>query len=377
MRCSSALSIVLVHSFLLSSAVAAAPAQSELPTPESVLGFRVGADFKLATYDESIVYFQQLAQASDRVVLLPVGRTSEGKLWYMALISSPANLAQVDRYREIARRLASPGDLDDEQARALAREGKAIVHIDGGLHATEVAHAQHTIELAYELARSDEPAIERILDEVSAWDQGGEVRFVPGDNGGSRYQVTGLSESAIRRIVSDLALQAERGTSSGARLNRPRVGLYRSWTASMDEGWTRWILERYEFEFDSLCNAAIRAGGLRARYDVIVLPSLRADSILEGRAKGTAPARYAGGIGKVGVRGLQEFVRAGGTLVCLNASSLFASEQLDLPVENAVADLERAEFFSGVSLLRGQPFGTLRLIFNALVLPPGVAARAQ
>ncbi len=79
--------------------------QSAIPTPESVLGSRVGADFFLATYEESMAYFQQLAAASDRIQLVEVGRTSEGRPWSIALISTAENIANVDRYRDIALRL--------------------------------------------------------------------------------------------------------------------------------------------------------------------------------------------------------------------------------------------------------------------------------
>ncbi|MCK5650019.1 MAG: hypothetical protein KAJ42_01520, partial [Gemmatimonadetes bacterium] len=138
-----------------------------VPTPESVLGFKAGADFHLAGYEQSLEYFQRLDAASDRVQLVEVGTTSAGRPWYLALISSAENLQNVDRYREIAHRLAYPEGLTDSEAGALAREGKAIVHIDGGLHATEVAGAQHTIQLAYDLVTADDdPEIDAILDNV-------------------------------------------------------------------------------------------------------------------------------------------------------------------------------------------------------------------
>jgi hypothetical protein len=136
-----------------------------LPTPESVLGFPPGADFKLATYEESIGYFQKLASASDHIQLLDVGRTSEGRDWYLAVISSPANLAKLDHYREIAQRIAHPAGLTDDEARRLAHEARAFVDISGGLHASEVAGAQHTIKLAYDiLSRAGDPAMKEILD---------------------------------------------------------------------------------------------------------------------------------------------------------------------------------------------------------------------
>jgi len=139
-----------------------------IPAPESVLGQKPGADFFLATYDEALAYVRALDAATDRLQLAQVGQTSEGLDWYIAVISSAENLAGLDRYKDIAKRIALARGLDDRQARALAREGRAIVHIDGGLHATEVAHAQHTIQLAYDLVAGydRDPRTKAILDNV-------------------------------------------------------------------------------------------------------------------------------------------------------------------------------------------------------------------
>ncbi len=763
----------------LAACLAATPAgaqQGALPTPESALGFPVGADFHLATYEESISYFQRLDQASDRLRMVEVGRTSEGRRWWVAMISSPENLAAFERYRDIALRLAHPVGLSDDEAHALAREGKAFVHIDGGLHASEVAGAQHTIQLAYDLlSRAEEPRITAILDQVvlllwpslnpdgqdivvdwyrsnvgtpyevaplptlyqeyvghdnnrdaymldmiesrvvarawrewepqiiyvhhqtapfptriwlppfaepiatevpalmsrtvnmigmaiaegleqngqpgathmgtgfDAWypgyvdylpmlqnvaafwtetalyryatpgfytiadfppdrrdlrpetlypspweggwwhlkdavdymetaslsvldyaakyredllynryqsgrdvirryerrppyayvipqeqrdpvaavellrrlafnglridrltrpvdidgieqpagswvipmdqefgelarqvletqtypdlrefpdgppeqpydaagwtlplqmdvrvlpamsplsdeirtalepvegraldwrsepdsaapdaspfdvvpgvgfdtnpvaagivppagtitgsggglaldpaqnnsfaalnralDAGGTVRFETREGAGGRYVVSGVPGGVEERWVRELALQARRvGDADGPAVRR-RIGLYRPWRASMDEGWTRWLLERYGFEFSSLRNAEVRAGGLRERYDVIVLPSEGRGAIVEGYAQGSVPPRYAGGLGEPGVRALDAFVRDGGTLVCLNRSSDFAIDVLHLPVRDVTAGLGRGEFFASGSLL--------------------------
>ncbi len=752
--------------------------RADIPTPESVLGARVGDDFFLARYDEAMAYFEQLAAASDRVQLERVGTTSFGLDWRVAVISSPENLAKLPRIREIAQRLAHPEGLSDEDARGLAREGKAIVHIDGGLHASEVAHAQHTLELAYDLAREQEdPEILRILDEVvlllwpsinpdgqdiivdwyrsnvgtpfevaplprlyqkytghdnnrdgymlnahesrvttrvirawepqilynhhqsspfptriwippfaepisphvhplmwrtvnlvgmamaqaleergqegavhmgtgfdnwypgfmdhannfhniaafltetglyryatphfytirdfpksrrdlrpqslysspweggwwrlrdaveymltasmsvldvaakfkqdvlynryqagrdvtayhrehppfayfvpqeqrdpmaavellrrlafngidvhqlrtqasfegqtypagtwviamdqpfanfvrqlfavqtypdlreypegppdqpydvagwtlpyqmgirvvaamsplptavrealeplgvaatpwdtatsdatvfdsalgvgfdthtvaaaivppagkvtgqgsaltldpaqnnafrainRAWDQGASVSYVagkPGDDGdrsGGRFVVKGLSTAVTEDLVADLALQATRSGAAGVDLPRPRIGLYRPWAASMDEGWTRWVLERFDFAFENVYNAEMVAGDLGRRFDVIVLVDMLQETVLEGHAKGSVPPRYAGGLGSEGVRALDAFVRGGGTLVTLNQSCLFAIEQLHLPVEDVVAELDRTDFFLGGSIV--------------------------
>ena len=138
-----------------------------VPGPESVFGFEAGADYKLATYDQSLAYFKKLDAASKYLTLVEAGQTSQGRPMYFALISSPENLSRIDRYREIAQRLAHPAGMSEAEARRLAAEGKAFVHIDGGLHATEVAGPQHTPLLAYDLLnRAAEPETRAILDQV-------------------------------------------------------------------------------------------------------------------------------------------------------------------------------------------------------------------
>ena len=751
--------------FVLLALASVVPAQT-IPTPASVLGFEVGADFHLASYDESIAYFKRLDDASDRLKLVQVGETSEGRPFYVALVSSSENLANLERYREISLRLAHPDGLTDEEARALAREGKAIVHIDGAVHATEVACAQHTIQLAYNLLTGDgDPEIENILKNVifllwptlnpdgqnmvvdwyranvgtpyevsplphlyqkyvghdnnrdaymlnmvesrvvartwlewepqiiytqhqrapfptriwlppfaepigsrvhplmsrtvnsigmlmaqgleecgqigathmgtgfdawypgyvdylpmlrnaaafwtetalyqyatphfytvddfpderralrseslypSPW-RGGWWRlrdavdymltastatldfaakfkddllynryqagrdtirkyeieppyayFIP--EGGSdpvapvellrRLAFTGLrvyrldqaveqdgrthpagtwvvpmnqefgelarqvlevqtypdlrefpegppeqpydaagwtlpyqmgvrsiearsplsetvrqamelasgttadwSEGELARdaapfdsvpgvgfdthpvaagivpppgelqgsgpaialpasqnnayravnaawrdggrvalddsgrfiitgtsgdFVDRLALRGERTRASGTEVTRPRVGLYRPFSPSMDEGWTRWLLEQYGFDFVNVRDADFSADSLGGRFDVIVLAENGRRSIVEGFAEGTVPPRYAGGLGASGVRALDAFVRGGGTLVCLNRASTFAIDELNLPVKDVVAELERDQFFASGSIL--------------------------
>ena len=154
---------------LLAAAIAAfqpvASAAQQVPAPSSVFGFNVGADSQLFTYDQSIEYFRRLASSSQYVRLIEVGKTSFGKPWTVALISSPANLARVDEFRRINQRLARPGELTDADARQLSRQGIPLVDISGGLHASEIAGSQHTPQLAYELlSRAAEPDTKQILD---------------------------------------------------------------------------------------------------------------------------------------------------------------------------------------------------------------------
>jgi hypothetical protein len=165
MRTSTLLSCVL--SVCLVAVPKAQSRVSTIPSPESVFGFAPGADYKLATYDQSVAYFKKLAAASRYMKLFEAGKTSEGRTMYFALISTPENLAKIDRYREIWQRLAHPQGLTDAEARTLAAEGKALVHIDGGLHATEVAGPQHTPLLAYDLlSKVNDPSTKAMLDNV-------------------------------------------------------------------------------------------------------------------------------------------------------------------------------------------------------------------
>jgi hypothetical protein len=140
-------------------------AASRIPAPESVFGFKPGTDYKLATYDQSIAYLRKLAESSKYVKVMEAGKTTQGRSMYFVLVSDPKNLAKIDRYREIAQRLAHPQGLSDDEARKLAREGRAFVHVDGGCHATEVAGAQMIPQLAYDLvSRTDDPQIKELID---------------------------------------------------------------------------------------------------------------------------------------------------------------------------------------------------------------------
>jgi hypothetical protein len=149
---------------LLFCATIAVAQNAPLPTPESHFGHAVGADYKLIDYEASIAYITKLAAASPRMKLVNVGKTSFGRPWTLVLISSPANLANLDRLQAINQRLAHPAGLTDDAARALAREGKAFVDISGGLHASEIAGSQHTIQLAYDLASKNDPATLAMLE---------------------------------------------------------------------------------------------------------------------------------------------------------------------------------------------------------------------
>ncbi|MGE0101915.1 MAG: M14 metallopeptidase family protein [Blastocatellales bacterium] len=150
----------------LFAAVVAAQAQSSITSPKDQFGFNIGDDYQLANYTQLTDYFKKLDGQSERLKLVDIGRTAEGRTMHMAIITSPANHARLDRFREISARLARAEGLTDEQARQLAREGKAVVWIDGGLHATETLGAQQLIETVYQLVSRDDPETLRFLDDL-------------------------------------------------------------------------------------------------------------------------------------------------------------------------------------------------------------------
>ncbi len=152
----------------LALAVLATPleAQHRVTTPEQQFGHEIGADYVLVTYDELHQYFIKLANESDRMVLDTLGFTEEGRPQVQAIISSPENIRNLERYRQINERLARAEGVSEQEAARLAQEGKAVVWIDGGLHATEVLGAQQLIELVYRMNDYTDPETTRILDDV-------------------------------------------------------------------------------------------------------------------------------------------------------------------------------------------------------------------
>jgi hypothetical protein len=140
--------------------------QNNITTPKEAMGYDVGEDYFLASYTQLSDYWKKLAAESERLYLLEIGKTTEGRPMYMAVITSPENHHQIGRYKYIAKRLALAEGLDDAQAMELAKDGKAVVWIDGGLHGTEVLGAQQLIELVYQMVSRNDDETLRILDNV-------------------------------------------------------------------------------------------------------------------------------------------------------------------------------------------------------------------
>jgi hypothetical protein len=135
----------------------------KITTPKQAFGFNIGDDYYLANYVQLTSYWQTLAKESDRMKLVDIGPTAENRRQYMAIISSPENLAKLDHYKEISAKLARAENLTDAEAHALSEEGRAIVWIDGGLHASETVGAQQLVETVYQLNALTDPETLRFL----------------------------------------------------------------------------------------------------------------------------------------------------------------------------------------------------------------------
>ena len=152
---------LLLALLCLTSAVRA----QDVPSPADVFGFEVGADYELADYDQLRDYYRQLDEASNRVQMTQIGESVLGRPLLLMFISSEENLQNLGRWREISEKLAR-ARIGEDEADSLAAEGKAIVWIDGGMHATEKAHGQMTSELAYRVATEESAEMQKIRDEV-------------------------------------------------------------------------------------------------------------------------------------------------------------------------------------------------------------------
>jgi hypothetical protein len=143
-----------------------ARAQQSLTSPRQHFGSNIGDDYFLVNYSQMIEYWKKLDQQSDRLRLIDIGKTSEGRTMTMAVITSAENHRTLERYQDISRRLARAENLTEAQARALATEGKAVVWIDGGLHANETLGAQQLIETVYQLSAGTDSETNRVLNDV-------------------------------------------------------------------------------------------------------------------------------------------------------------------------------------------------------------------
>jgi len=150
----------------LAVATGSLAAQAQLTSPREFFGFNLGDDYHLANYQQISAYWRKLDEESDRMEVREIGRTAEGRTMLMAIVSSPENIRNLDRFQDISRRLALAEGLTDDEARRMAKDGRAVVWIDGGLHATEVLGAQQLAETIWQMVSGTDDETMRIRNEV-------------------------------------------------------------------------------------------------------------------------------------------------------------------------------------------------------------------
>jgi hypothetical protein len=179
------------------------------------------------------------------------------------------------------------------------------------------------------------------------------VKTAQGSETGA-FLIGGITHAAVDSLTKKYSVSAV-GVAAPAHtlaLKKARIGLYRPWAPSIDEGWTRWILENYGFEPKSLYNADIRSANLKSRYDIIVLPDMSSRGLMSGFGVGIVPGQYVGGVGEDGIDHLREFVRDGGTLIAFNRTASSLIPLMSLPVANVLQGVKSDKFFCSGALLR-------------------------
>ena len=180
--------------------------------------------------------------------------------------------------------------------------------------------------------------------------------FIIQDKQGLSEKLTVLS---LRYHVPVYGVQSV-DTQNMQRIHRPKTAIYQPWGGNIDEGWTRLVLDNFHFDYTVLRNKAIKTGNISSKYDVIILPSMSVNQLVEAKREkspepfiGSAemPEKYRGGIGKEGVKNLKSFILNGGTLITLGSSCDFAIDKLRVPAENVVKAKSRKEYFSPGSLV--------------------------
>ncbi len=182
--------LVVLSGVAVSGTPSVLAGQSTIPTPEDFFGFAMGTDEKLARWDRILEYFDLIGEASDRVRIDEYGPSTLGNRFVSVVITSPENHADLERYVDIGRRIADGRGLSEDQARALASEGKVTVVINHNIHSSEIGSSQTSVQLIYEMATEDSPTMSEILDNVI-------LVLVPSSNPDGQIMVTDWYEQNL------------------------------------------------------------------------------------------------------------------------------------------------------------------------------------
>jgi hypothetical protein len=172
------------------------------------------------------------------------------------------------------------------------------------------------------------------------------------------FVINRADRNTVRALADELGLDfhslGEDLDSPLQAFEAPRIGIYQSYVSNMAEGWTRWVLDQYEFQVEALHDGDLRSGGLDG-FDIILLPDQGAESILNGHAPLTMPPEYVGGVGVEGAVALKQFVRDGGWVMAFHNSVEFATTMFGLPVTNSIANADSRRFYAPGSVIRFKP----------------------
>jgi hypothetical protein len=159
------------------------------------------------------------------------------------------------------------------------------------------------------------------------------------------------SGKAVWRNEESGEFAAETRGAGWRQVPRPRIALYKSWMPAMDEGWTRWVFDKFGFGYRDVTNIDFARGDLRSRFDVLIFPDQPERTITEGYAPGSMPAEYTGGIGEQGISAAKQFAQAGGTVLCFNHSASFCIDKLQAQATDVLAHERASDYYSPGSLL--------------------------
>jgi hypothetical protein len=179
---------------------------------------------------------------------------------------------------------------------------------------------------------------------------------------------------SVHRSAATGDFSAAAGCADCRLLKRPRVALYKSYVPSMDEGWTRWILEQFAFSYASVRDKDLRSDSLRQRFDVILFADQTASSIAQGHRKGSMPEEFTGGLGEAGQSALRKFAAEGGKLIFLNHASEYAVKFLGVEANNVLDGVSNRDFYCPGSLLNVSLDTSSPLAYG---LPPTIAVWSE
>jgi hypothetical protein len=210
---------------------------------------------------------------------------------------------------------------------------------------------------------------------------GHELSWTPGGDVFVRQK--GAVRAELERWSRELGIDVKAAAAPAkfTYLRQPRLGLYRTWAPNMDEGWTRWLLEQYEFPYTSIRPSDVKGGKLRERFDAILIADFSKAALIKGVENEWIRPEHRGGMGQEGVAALKEFVRAGGTLLAIGGSTLLPIEEFPLPLRNALRDAPPGQFSCPGSILRifvdntaaagyGMPEEASAVFYNNLAFEP-------